>query len=450
MAQDLTAALDINAAMATVTLNWTGSTRTNYITNPSFETGTTGWTATRGVIAAVTTSAQVGTKSLQFTCNVTTNVASGQYVQGPVVDVVAGDVWTASAYVLWVGNGYGSQVSIQWLAADAVTEVSRSTRAFAITPGAFSRQYITGTAPAGASKARVLIGTYNEAMPNNAQFRIDAVMLEKSGTLGDYFDGSVPDTAGVDYAWTGTADASTSTVTLVTPTAVSVSRVNTVNGTVSPVRNAEPATLVAGTWIGQDYEVPLDDPFYYRATAASAPSVDVTSPTYVMPAQGRTMLKHPGQPALNMVVNPTKGPDLSRPVAQGVFDVLGRDYPVAVSMRRSSARGTLELVTFTDAEAANLVTMLIDGMPLLLSTPSGYGLGNRYIAVADLDEARLSPLGSEQARSWTLPFVTVDRPAGAALAVGNTWADVTSTYSTWGALLSGEGTWAGVVSGVGS
>lgn len=226
-------------------------------------------------------------------------------------------------------------------------------------------------------------------------------------------------------------------------------RVSTATGTVLPVRNAEPATLTAGVWIGDDFEAPLAENFYYQATSVDSASI-ITSATYFIDAAGETMLKHPGRPALNSWVHLEAGPDLERPIMQGVHDVLGRRMPIAVSMRRSSERGTLQLITFTDAERAALLLLTDDGTPLLFSTSLVYGFSNVYVAVGDLTEKRASSSAVEQTRRWDLPFVVVDRPAGAALAVGNTWSDALTAYTSWQTLLAGEGTWAGLLEGLGS
>lgn len=288
----------------------------------------------------------------------------------------------------------------------------------------------------------------NATQDSSEIYELRQLVVEKVPAIGDaassYFDGAMP-----GFKWDGTANASTSSV-LTTATSANVVRVNIDDGSSSAVRNADPATLSGGQWIGTDYEVPLDAGFYYRATAPDMPGYSAISPSYVLDSAGRTFLKHPGRPALNSSVSVESAPDLARPVAQGVFDVLGRAQPVAVSMRRAAARGTLTLNTATESERAALLLLLDDGTPLLLATPEGYGLGNVYIAVGEVAEQRVTGTGYEWSRRWTLPFVIVDRPTGAALAVGNSWADVLATHASWDAMLGAEGTWAGVLEGLGS
>lgn len=234
------------------------------------------------------------------------------------------------------------------------------------------------------------------------------------------------------------------------PRTATIERVNVDDGTVMSVRNADPATLVAGEWVGTDYEAPLDQSFYYRATSPDRPGVILTSPTYTMASGGTSWFKHPGKPSLNMPVIVHKPPDWGRPVKSGLFDILGRTRPIAVTMRRNSERGDLIVVTRTENERLNMLALLEDGIPLFWSTPAGYGVGNVYISIGDVTEVRPSGLGYESARKFTLPITVVDRPSGSVLATGNTWANVLSAYATWRDFLDTEQQWAGPLDGIGN
>lgn len=220
------------------------------------------------------------------------------------------------------------------------------------------------------------------------------------------------------------------------------------SGAVLPMRNAEPVDLVSGAFVGIDYEAPFGETFYYQATTTEPGFAPISSSSIILDT-ARSMLKHPGQPALNTWITVELGPKLDRPITQGIHDVLGRSTPIAVSMRRSSIRGELSLLTFTADERKALLALVDDGTPLLLATPRGYGLGNVYLAVGDVSEERLAGYGLEPTRRWTLPFVVVDRPTGGAQPAGNSWADVLGTYTSWQAALQVEGTWAGVLQGLG-
>lgn len=248
-----------------------------------------------------------------------------------------------------------------------------------------------------------------------------------------------PDTTRVSVALTWASSPAPSTAL--------IERVNA-DGTIVPVRGADPATLIAGVWVGDDYEAPLDANFYYQATSSDRPGETITSATYMLPSNGLTWLKHPGRPALNATFTISRAPDFTRPVSVGVFDVLGRTKPIVRSMRRYAERGELIVYTDNESERLALLALIEDGAPLFLATPGGHGVGNVYVSVGDVAEQRISRLGSEFARYWSLPLTIVDRPSGVALAVGNSWSDVLGAYASWSQLLQTEGTWIGVLEGV--
>lgn len=223
------------------------------------------------------------------------------------------------------------------------------------------------------------------------------------------------------------------------------------DGTIINVRNAEPAqTDGAGAWIGFDYEAPLDLDCYYVATSTTFPGDQTLSNTVSLASGGTTVwLRHPGRPPLNIRITLAEAPTMTRAAAQGVHYVLGRSRPVATTSQRRAQAGTLLVRTDTDDDRAALEALIEDGAVLLLSTPAGWGLGNMYIAIGDVDEDRVVQYGPDTHRLWSLPFAVVDRPAGAAVASGNSWSDALGAYASWQELALAEGTWSGLLAGVG-
>lgn len=216
-----------------------------------------------------------------------------------------------------------------------------------------------------------------------------------------------------------------------------------VDGRATPVRNAEPASLVTGPWFGYDYEAPFDVAVYYRAASGSDLTV---SGTVVLPSVGRdAWLKHPGQPVLNVIVTPKDLSELARPVVQAVIEVIGRENPVVLSQRRGGPQGTLELWTYTLAERDAMRAILADGSPLLFAPRSGYGADYAWMAFGQASERRPdNAAGDDELRAWVLPFVTVDRPVGLSGAVWS-WDAVMATYPTWDALMAAVPTWQDLV-----
>lgn len=171
--------------------------RTNLCTNPSFETGTTGWALGGSVtptLASSSTQHVFGTKSGLITWPATGSL--------PLIDfaftTVVGAIYTVSAFVyvptgspnvLLTVSGFGlagqtDSVKDQW---------QRLTYTFAAIATTSHLQFLA-TSPG--------VGTCY----------IDGVLIEL-GSLGNYFDGSLPpfNTTHVTQAWTGTAHGSTST-----------------------------------------------------------------------------------------------------------------------------------------------------------------------------------------------------------------------------------------------
>lgn len=175
-----------------------------------------------------------------------------------------------------------------------------------------------------------------------------------------------------------------------------------------PVTRADPAFRTGGAWTGNDYEAPADQAVTYAVRDATGGTL--MGPKVTLPSGDTSWLKHLTNPYLSRRLHITAPPDLTRPVEQGVFTVLGRTAPVAVTTQRSSARGRLELTTSTTVERRGLEKLLDDGSTLLLATPPQYGLGTLWVAPGELEEKRVSDAAVEQTRLWTLPFVIVDRP----------------------------------------
>ncbi len=211
------------------------------------------------------------------------------------------------------------------------------------------------------------------------------------------------------------------------------------DGSRVPVRNAEPATVIAGAWTGDDYEAPLDVAVTYEATSADAPGTLVLSGAVTVASGGKGWLKHLGLPILNQKVVIAAAPTRKYAIEQGVFAVPGRLHPIVTSTtRRSASSDSIAFRTATEAEAAALRALCADGTPLLLQVPSDQRLGTSYVALGELTEApTIRPLADDNL-VFSAPYVTVDRPPGAAGgSAGATWNDVTAYYATWSAVLAG-------------
>lgn len=172
------------------------SVRTNLITNPSFETNTTGWVAFQSTITRDTSEFYIGSASLK---SVFTGVGSSSIV----ADVTASQTYTASIWVkVPAGNAFRLDLTERTSASDYVG-IAQTT---ATGTGAWQRVTATRTFGSTGVKASVeLVSTIAQTI------YMDAVQLEQSSTLGDYFDGDTTDTADAAYDWAGTPKQSPST-----------------------------------------------------------------------------------------------------------------------------------------------------------------------------------------------------------------------------------------------
>jgi hypothetical protein len=184
--------------------------RVNYITNPSFEVGTTGWLSVAGATLARTTGEfNTGSASLSVTNS------SGSAAQfgdtGSMIPLVAGEgTYYLSAYVkLANGNSpatYFMRV-LQYEEQNSVGTVSAAN--VGIQSLSYTGNWVrlsssfTKSGSANFAIIRVVTGSTTAG----EIFYVDSVMLEKSNSLGSYFDGS---SGGF---WSGAANASFSGAT---------------------------------------------------------------------------------------------------------------------------------------------------------------------------------------------------------------------------------------------
>lgn len=228
-------------------------------------------------------------------------------------------------------------------------------------------------------------------------------------------------------------------------TEITVQRVDP-DGHTRGVRNAEPATLTSDLWSGYDYESWFGESTVYEATdgtttiTATAVTLDVDT----------VWLRHPGQPTLSQQIRFEGWSDLVRPVTQAVLEPLGRQYPIVITDgKRKSPRTTMTLRTLTLAEEDELLALLADAAVLLLDVPpgKGYGITHHYLAIGDVTEARLNPgIYTSESRTWTMPVIVVDRPAGDDQAV-RTWATVLTEAADWTELVAMYDDWTAVLAG---
>ena len=167
--------------------------RVNYITNPSFEVNTTNWVATAGgTIARTTGEFNTGSASLAVTN------ASGSAAQfgneGSMIPLIAGEgTYYISAYVkLASGNSSATYFlrQLQYEEQNSVSTVSATNIGLQSLSYTGNWVRLSASVTKQASANFMIIRVVTSSTVSGEIFYVDSVMLEKSDTLGSYFDGS--------------------------------------------------------------------------------------------------------------------------------------------------------------------------------------------------------------------------------------------------------------------
>ncbi|MEI7924582.1 MAG: hypothetical protein WCI61_00110 [Chloroflexota bacterium] len=179
---------------------------TNLLTNPSFETNTSGWgTDGSNTIAATSAVASAGTKALRCTYQSDRRLltlSSGGYsglAAGSVTFSI--DVRIAAAYD-------GTSLGVYFASfAGSSGDASPGTLLDMAVRDAWQRVQVTSVIAAGDLTGNVVLREHGTLPTAGRYVDVDAAQLEQAAAASSYADGSL----GSGYAWSGMAHASTST-----------------------------------------------------------------------------------------------------------------------------------------------------------------------------------------------------------------------------------------------
>jgi len=195
--------------------------RTNLVQNPNFEAGTPNWAGSNptSIVTTSTTQKYIGSQSLRLeritsTGNLGCALPSQSFdVPAFGIPVTQGSVYTVSAYVF---QGVSGVVDIDLNYGFGAISLVTSPVAYTPAINTWTRISATLTAPPTANGLRIVIRFLNR--PAGELVYVDAVLVEQASSAPPYFDGTYADPyAGYtieSQTWNGTANASTSTVTL--------------------------------------------------------------------------------------------------------------------------------------------------------------------------------------------------------------------------------------------
>lgn len=383
--------------------------------NSTFEADVSGWSATEGTLSQSTTQHHSGAASMLLTPGGANPPQLNSNQGVPVV----GQQYTASAW-FWSQAGWG-QVEIEIDYYDSTgTFLSWDTGPpTAIPAGAWTQLTVSSTAPTGAAGIDMWI--YMDGTPTTPSasdlLYIDDAVLTPSWPAGS----------------TWTVQRSTDLV-----------RWSTVRGG---------GGIDVGTTIApiDDYEFTPSIENHYRVQVWNGTVLLHTYSDAITPLLSDVWLKNIARPYLNRTVSVADAGDMSMPARMGVFDVVGSQYPVAVTDVRGSGRYELTLETSSADDARDLRLSLAPGDTIYLQVPPDYPLDTGYYVIGDLTRSwRNAPPAQVPLRWWTLPLIEVAAPAADVVGVTVTWTAAVNTFASWTDLLAAAATWADLADAVAS
>ncbi len=173
----------------------------------------------------------------------------------------------------------------------------------------------------------------------------------------------------------------------------------------------------------------------------------------ITPVIDQVWLKSIGSPFLNRAFDCVSNiAPIERGDRTGLFEILNRSFPIAVTDLRQSRETSIDLVTQTTQEHIDLDFILALGEVMFIQTPAGYPLPSMHVVIGRTSEKRpllTRPCGDDW-RVFTLPLREVAAPGSSVVGSTITWQGVLNTYATWQTLLAGETSWFDLLQNVGS
>lgn len=197
------------------------TTRTNAVLNPSIETGTTGWVGLNAnyTVSQYTTDAYSGTASLRVNCLAATGnfggaITSRTTTPAQRIPIANGQTWTVQAYFKRLIGTRNNRIEIRTYSTSNSTIVIESFSGNSISPTSWAQSTLTATFTNASSLWMEIRLVHSTTGAANDAFLTDAIMATQQSSNTFYWDGTntdIPANRNYTLAWTGTANASTST-----------------------------------------------------------------------------------------------------------------------------------------------------------------------------------------------------------------------------------------------
>lgn len=172
----------------------------------------------------------------------------------------------------------------------------------------------------------------------------------------------------------------------------------------------------------------------------------------ITPVIDSVWLKNIAKPFLNRPLEciPNQSP-ITRRARNGIFPVVGRTFPIAVTDVRLSQELAIEVITRTTQEWQELDLITATGDIFFIQSPPGNSLPTMYVAIDDVSRRRplRNQLCGNDWRVFTLPLVEVAAPSSDVIGALGTYQTVLNTYATYADVLAAHATYASLLTLVG-
>lgn len=156
---------------------------------------------------------------------------------------------------------------------------------------------------------------------------------------------------------------------------------------------------------------------------------------------GVAWIKSIAHPFLNTAVEGFDTIDVTRKARNGVFDVVGRSYPVAVTDLRGSRQFDLHVVARSQSDRDRLDLVFASGDPVFLHVPPTWPIPSLYAVIDDVSDDRPVP----GTHLFTLPMIEVAAPGADVVGATGTYQTLLSNYTSYTAVLSGFATYQAIL-----
>jgi hypothetical protein len=234
------------------------------------------------------------------------------------------------------------------------------------------------------------------------------------------------------------------------PITITVAR-STNEVTWATVRGGDERTVNSGEVLTvDDYEFSSDVANHYRVQVFDdTGTLAATQTGVITPILGTPWIKSIARPFLNRALTgPVNVSDISRAARSGVFDVVGRSFPVAVTDLRSGRQVTIEVLTDTEDRRRELDLITASGDPIFLHMPAGRVLSSMYAVIGDTLDRQLSPGNARH--FFVLPLTEVAAPGPEVIGATSNYQTIANTYATYADLADAHDTYGSLRELVGS